>query len=147
VQYWLSTNCADRKKVGAQNRCKQARGPTSYQKSAGMVGVTYQTAMSGLEGTAEMTGGLVLLNGLSVAMAKAKNEEIRDILTQINIETGCYNSVESLKLWLVVAMLNTAVKVHLLNTQFRNNPELVERLRQQQQPPPVQNLREQYSDL
>jgi len=56
-----------------------------YQKSAGMVGVAYQTTMSGLEGVAKMTGGLVLLNGLSVAMAK--NKEIRDILTQINIET------------------------------------------------------------
>jgi len=50
-----------------------------YQKSAGMVGVAYQTAMSGLEGVAKMTSGLVLLNGLSVATAK--NEEIKDILT------------------------------------------------------------------
>jgi len=116
-----------------------------YQKSAGMVGVTYQTAMSGLEGTAKMTGGLVLLDGLSVATAK--NEEIKDILTQINIETGCYDSVQSPELRLVVATLNTAVQVHLLNTQLRSNPELVERLRQQQQPPPVQNLRDQYSDL
>jgi len=48
-----------------------------YQKSAGMVGVAYQAAMSGLEGTAKMTGSLVLLDSLSVAMAK--NEEIRDI--------------------------------------------------------------------
>jgi len=55
-----------------------------YQKSASMVGVAYQTAMLGLEGTAKMTGGLVLLDGLSVAMAK--NNEIRDILTQINIK-------------------------------------------------------------
>jgi len=30
-----------------------------YQKSASMVGVAYQTAMSGLEGAAKMTGGLV----------------------------------------------------------------------------------------
>jgi len=51
-----------------------------YQKSAGMVGVAYQTAMSGLEGAAKMTSGLVLLDSLSVATAK--NEEIRDILTQ-----------------------------------------------------------------
>jgi len=64
-----------------------------YQKSASMVGVAYQTAMSGLEGAAKMTGGLVLLDGLSVTTAK--NEEIRDILTQINIETGCYDSVQS----------------------------------------------------
>jgi len=49
--------------------------------------------MSGLEGTAKMTNGLVLLDGLS--LATAKNEEIRDILLQINIETGCYNSVLS----------------------------------------------------
>jgi len=116
-----------------------------YQKSAGMVGVAYQTAMSGLEGAAKMTGVLVLLDGLSVATAK--NEEIKDILTQINIETGCYDSVQSPKLRLVVATLNTAVQVHLLNTQLRSNPELVERLRQQQQAPPVQNLRDQYSDL
>jgi len=116
-----------------------------YQKSAGMVGVAYQTAMSGLEGVAKMKGGLVLLDGLSVATAK--NEEIKDILTQINIETGCYDSVQSPKLRLVVATLNTAVQVHLLNTQLRSNPELVERLRQQQQPPPVQNLRDQYSNL
>jgi len=61
-----------------------------YQKSTGMVGVAYQTAMSGLEGAAKMTGGLVLLDGLSTATAK--NEEIRDILRQINIETGCYDS-------------------------------------------------------
>jgi len=87
-----------------------------------------------------MTGGLVLLDGLSVATAK--NNEIRDILTQINIETSCYNSVQSPKLWLAVTTLNTAVQVHLLNTQSRSNPELVERLRQQQQAPPVQNLRE-----
>jgi len=107
-----------------------------------MVDVVYQTMMSGLEGAAKMTGGLVLL---SVAMAK--NEEIRDILTQIKIETGCYDSVQSPKLWLAVATLNTAVQVHLLNTQLRSNPELVEQLRQQQQPPPVQNLRDQYSDL
>jgi len=107
-----------------------------YQKLAGMVGVAYQTAMSGLEGMAKMMGSLVLLNGLSVATAK--NEEIMDILTQINIETGCYDSVQSPKLRLVVATLNT---------QLRSNPELVERLRQQQQPPPVQNLRDQYSDL
>jgi len=66
-----------------------------------MVGIVYQTAMSGLEGVAKMMGGLVLLNGLSVAMAK--NEEIRDILTQINIETGCYNSVQSPELQLAVA--------------------------------------------
>jgi len=115
-----------------------------YQKSAGMVGVAYQTAMSWLEGAAKMTGGLVLLDGLSVATAK--NEEIRDILTQINIETGCYNSVQSPELRLAVATLNTAVQVHLLNTQLRSNPELVEQLRQQQQAP-VQNLRDQYSDL
>jgi len=57
-----------------------------------MVGVAYQTAMSGLEGAAKMTGGLVLLDSLSTAMAK--NEKIRDILTQINIEMGCYNSVQ-----------------------------------------------------
>jgi len=87
-----------------------------YQKSAGMVGVAYQTVMSGLEGAAKMTGGLVLLNGLGAAMAK--NKEIRDILTQINIETSCYNSVQSPKLRLAVATLNTAVQVHLLNTQF-----------------------------
>jgi len=110
-----------------------------------MLGVAYHTAMSGLEGAAKMTGGLVLLDGLSVATAK--NKEIRDILTQINIETGCCNSVQSPKLWLVVATLNTAVHVHLQNTQLRISPELVERLRQQQQPPPVQNLRDQYSDL
>jgi len=116
----------------------------SYQKSAGMVGIVYQTAMSGLEGPAKMTGGLVLLNGLSVATAK--NEEIRDILTQINIETGCYDSVQSTELRLAVATLNTAVQVNLLNTQLRSNPKLVEQLRQQQQLP-VQNLREQYSDL
>jgi len=116
-----------------------------YQKSAGMVGVAYQTAMSGLEGKAKMTGGLVLLDGLSVTTAK--NKEIRDILTQINIETSCYDSVQSPELRLAVAMLNTVVQVHLLNTQLRSNPELVEWLRQQQQPPPVQNLRDQYSDL
>jgi len=97
-----------------------------YEKSAGMVGVAYQTAMSRLEGVAKMTGSLVLLDGLSV---------------------GCYDSVQSPKLRLVVATLNTAVQVHLLNTQLRSNPELVELLRQQQQAPPVQNLREQYSDL
>jgi len=70
-----------------------------YQKLAGMAvntsnwaprsrcrqynGVAYQTAMSGLEGAAKMTGGLVLLNGLSADTAK--NIEIIDILTQINI--------------------------------------------------------------
>jgi len=67
-----------------------------YQKSAGMVGVAYQTAMSGLGGAAKMTGGLVLLDGLSVARAKnkeIKDKEIMDILTQFNIETGCYDSV------------------------------------------------------
>jgi len=116
-----------------------------YQKSASMVGVAYQKAMSGLEGAAKMTGGLVLLNHLSVTTAK--NKDIRDILTQINIETGCYDSVQSPKLRLAVATLNTAVQVHLLNTQLRSNPESLERLKQQQQPPPVQNLREQYSDL
>jgi len=57
------------------------------QKLAGMVGVAYQTAMSGLEGAAKMTGGLVLLDGLSTATAK--NEEIKDILAQINIKSGC----------------------------------------------------------
>jgi len=105
-----------------------------YQKSAGMVGVAYQTAMSGLEGTAKMTGGLVLLDGLSVATAK--NEEIKDILTQNNIETSCYDSVQSPELQLTMATLNTAVQVHLLKAQLRSNPELVEWLRQQQ-PPPV----------
>jgi len=49
-----------------------------YQKSAGMVDIEYQTAMSGLEDVAKMTGGLLLLDGLSVTTAK--NEEIRDIL-------------------------------------------------------------------
>jgi len=131
-----------------------------YQKSAGMVDIVYQTAMSGLEGAAKMTGGLVLLNEglegaakmtgglvlLGLSVATAKKEEIRDILTQINIETGCYNSVQSPELRLAVATLNTAVQVHLLSTQLRSNPKLVERLRQHQQPP-VQNLREQYSDL
>jgi len=100
--------------------------------------------MLGLEGAAKMTGGQVLLDGLGVAMAK--NDEIRDILTQINIETGCYNSVQSPKLKLAITTINTVVQVHLLNTQLRSNPELVEWLRQQQAPP-VQNLREQYSDL
>jgi len=85
-----------------------------FQKSA-KVGVAYQTVMSGLKGAAKMTCGLELLDGLSVATAK--KEEIRDILTQINIETSCYNSVQSPKLRLAVAMLNTAVQVHLLNTQ------------------------------
>jgi len=116
-----------------------------YQKSASMVGVAYQTAMSELEGAAKMTGGLDLLDGLSAATAK--NDEIRDILTQINVETTCHHSVQSPKLRLAVATLNTAVQVNLLNAHFRNNPELVEWLRQQQQAPPVQNLREQYSDL
>jgi len=100
-----------------------------------------------------MTGSLVLLDGLSVAMAK--NKEIPDILTQINIETGCYDSVQNPELQLVVATLNTAVHVHLQNTQLRNNPELVERLRQQQQQQPqqqqqqqqVQNLKGKYSGL
>jgi len=46
----------------------------------------------------KMTGGLVLLDGLSVATTK--NDEIRDILIQINIESGCYNSVQSPKLQL-----------------------------------------------
>jgi len=99
-----------------------------YQKSASMVGVAYQAAMSGLEGAAKMTSGLVLLDGLSVATAKSN--EIRD-------------DVQSLKLRLAIATLNTVVQVHLLNTQLRSNPELEERLRH----PPVQNLREQYSDL
>jgi len=94
-----------------------------YQKSAGMVGVAYQTAMLGLEGVAKMTSGLVLLDGLIVATTK--NDEIRDILTQINFETGCYNSVQSPKLLLAVATINTAVQFHLLNTQLRSNPELV----------------------
>jgi len=87
-----------------------------YQKSACMVGVAYQTAMSGLEGAAKMTGGLVLLNSLSAAN----------------------DSVQSPELWLAVATLNMAVQVHLLNTQLRSNPKLVEQLRQQQQPPSVQ---------
>jgi len=65
---------------------------------------------------------------------------------QINIETGCYHSVQSPELWLAVATLNTAVQVHLLNAQLRSNPELADQLRQQQQPP-AQNWREQYSDL
>jgi len=42
-----------------------------YQKSAGMVGVAYQTAMSGLEGAAKMTGGLVLLDGLDPQILEA----------------------------------------------------------------------------
>jgi len=75
-----------------------------YQKSAGMVGITYQTAISGLEGVAKMTGSLVLLDGLSVATAK--NEEIREILTQINIETGCYDSIQIPEQCLAIAMLN-----------------------------------------
>jgi len=79
-----------------------------YQKSAGMVGVAYQTAMSGLVGAAKMTGGLDLLDGLSVATAK--KDEIRDILTQINIESGCYDSVQSPKLRLAVATINTVVQ-------------------------------------
>jgi len=70
--------------------------------------------MSGLEGVAKMTGGLVLLDGLSAATAK--NEEIRDTLTQINIETSCYDSVQSPKLRLAVATLNAVVQVHMLNT-------------------------------
>jgi len=110
-----------------------------------MVGVAYQIVMSGLEGAAKMAGGLVLLDGLSATTAK--NEEIRDILTQINIETGFYDSVQSPKLRLAIATLSTAVQVHLLNTQLRSNPELLEWLRQQQQPSPVQNLRDLYSDL
>jgi len=61
-----------------------------------MVGVAYQPELSGLEGVAKMTGGLVLLDRFSATMAK--NEEIKDILTQINIETSCYDSVQSPKL-------------------------------------------------
>jgi len=85
-----------------------------------MVGVAYQTAMSGLEGAAKMTGGLVLLDGLSVATAK--NEEIKDILTQINIETGCYDSVQSPELRLVVANFEAtaAVKQSRLNNETHN---------------------------
>jgi len=78
----------------------------------------------------------------SISVAMAKNKEIRNILTQINIETSCYDSAQSPELWLAVAM---AEQVHLLNTQL-SNPKLADQLRQQQQPL-VQNLREQYSDL
>jgi len=48
-----------------------------YQKNAGMVGTGYMLAMTGLEKASELTNGVVMLNGLS--MATAKNEEIRDI--------------------------------------------------------------------
>jgi len=95
-----------------------------------MEGVAYQNAMSGVEGAAKMTGGQVLLDGLSAA--KPKNEEIRDILMQIKIETGYYNSAQSPELWLAMATLNTAVQLHLLNTQLISNPKLADKLRQQQ---------------
>ena len=115
-----------------------------YQKSAGMIGVAYQTSIRALEGAATMTNGLVLLDGLSVATAK--NEEIRDILTQINIESGCYDSVQLPELRLAVATLNTAFQVHMFNNQLKNNPQLLDQIKQQQGQP-VKEMREQYSDL
>ena len=82
--------------------------------------------MTGLEKASELTNGLVMLNGLS--MATAKNEEIRDILTQINIETGCYDLVCSPKFWLVKATLETCLQVHMMNQQLRDNPGLLQRM-------------------
>jgi len=97
-----------------------------YQKNAGMVGTGYMLAMTSLEKASELTNGVVMLNGLS--MATAKNEEIRDILTQINIETGCYDSVCSHKFWLVKATLETCLQVHMMNQQLRDNLGLHQRM-------------------
>lgn len=95
-----------------------------YQKGSGFIGVAYQSAMSGLEYGAKFTNGMVMLDGLS--SATAKNKEIRDILTQINIETGCYDSVQSPELRLAVATLNMAVQVHMLNQRLQEHPELLQ---------------------
>ena len=86
-----------------------------------------------------------VLNGLS--NATAHNEEICDILMQINIETGCYESIQLPEMRL---MLVTFISVHMLNQQLKDNPELLKQLAAQQQllnQEKVQNLSTKYTEL
>ena len=111
-----------------------------YQKGTGMIGMGYHMAMQGLESGAKLTNGLIMLDGLS--LATAQNTEIRDISTQINIETGCYDSIQSPEMRLALATFNTALNIHFLNAQLKANPELLEKLKQQQQPTDQKKLQE-----
>jgi len=60
-----------------------------YQKSAGMVGVAYQTAMSGLEGAAKMTSGLVLLDGLRKSGIFSYKSTLRLVATTVSKAPSC----------------------------------------------------------
>jgi len=57
---------------------------SNSSRGPGIVGVTYLTAMFAIENMAKFSGSLLLLDGLSTNTEN--NKEIRDCLSEINIE-------------------------------------------------------------
>jgi len=77
----------------------------------GIVGVTYSTTMFAIENMAKFSGGILLLDGLSTNMAN--NKEIRDCLSEINIEYCDWSDLTERRLF--VATLYTIYMTHAIN--------------------------------
>jgi len=71
----------------------------------GIVGVTYSATMLAIENVAKFSGGLLLLDGLSTNTAN--NKEIRDCLSEINIEYCDWSDLMMPERHLFVATLYT----------------------------------------
>jgi len=71
----------------------------------GIVGVTYSATILAIENVAKFSGGLLLLDGLSTNTAN--NKEIRDCLSEINIEYCDWSDLMMPERHLFVATLCT----------------------------------------
>jgi len=79
----------------------------------GIVGITYSTAMFAIENMAKFSGGLLLLDGLSTNTVN--NKEIRDCLSEINIEYCNWSDLTTPKRCLFVTTLYTIYMTHAIN--------------------------------
>jgi hypothetical protein len=99
------------------NSVRMARSNSS--SGPGIVGVTYSTAMFAIENMAKFSGGVLLLDGLS--NNTANNKEIRDCLSEINIEYCDWSDLTTPERRLFVATLYTIYMTHAVNKKNMSN--------------------------
>jgi len=87
----------------------------------GIVGVTYSTAMFAIENMAKFSGGILLLDGLSTNTAN--NKEIRDCLSEINIEYCDWSDLTTPERQLFVVTLYTIYMTHAVNKKNISNEQ------------------------
>jgi len=88
----------------------------------GIVSVTYSTAMFTIENMAKFSGSLLLLDGLSTNAAN--NKEIRDCLSEINIEYCNWSDLTTPERRLFVATLYTIYMTHAINKKNLGNEQV-----------------------